>query len=70
MHTSMGKDMKSGLHAFRVAVPRREIGGVPTAAGKEHHTRRAHNKSRGGCEGCKQRRKKERPLEHVQVEQD
>lgn len=61
--------MESGLHAFRIALCSRGKNVRAVEAGTEvHHTRRAHNKSRGGCEGCKQRRKKVYPWYHSGTE--
>jgi hypothetical protein len=50
--------MESGQHTFRVPLRARLQDAGPFTIQKVHHSRKAHNKSRGGCDGCKQRRKK------------
>ncbi|KAF1949577.1 hypothetical protein CC80DRAFT_540147 [Byssothecium circinans] len=53
-------NMERNLHAFRVRLGSESTSpsNVSDAPTEQFHTRRAHNKSRRGCEYCKQRRRK------------
>jgi hypothetical protein len=61
---AMTKKPGGGQFTFRVALgPRtrptaQSQGALVAVEDAQYHARRPHKKSRGGCEGCKQRRRK------------